>query len=41
MNGEVSDSNMNIIDRAYKKLADDIDDLEQTITDEQIDALFE
>ena len=45
INGETNDSNMHKIDRAYKTLSDDIDALEQsiadTITDEQIDALFE
>lgn len=35
--GEDRQSNMNIIDRAYKQLADDLAD---TITDAQIDALF-
>lgn len=38
VNGEGQQSNMMIIDRAYKQLADGLAD---TITDEQIDALFE
>ncbi len=37
MAGEGSQSNMMLIDKAYKELADDIAD---TITDAQIDALF-
>lgn len=37
VNGEGQQSNMMIIDRAYKQLADGLAD---TITDAQIDALF-
>lgn len=37
VNGEGNQSNMMIIDRAYKALADDIADI---ITNTQIDALF-
>lgn len=40
--GEDTGSNMNIIDMAYKVMADDIDNIKNgVITDEQIDALFE
>ena len=38
VNGEDNQSNMMIIDRAYKALSDGLND---TITDAQIDALFE
>lgn len=41
MNGTQSSSNMQIIDRACKEMADDISALENgIITAEQIDALF-
>lgn len=41
ISGEDNQSNMKIIDSAYKELADDITELSETITSEQIDALFE
>jgi len=41
INGEGENSNMRIIDRAYKTLADRISSLsDNTITSAQIDALF-
>lgn len=41
INGEGNASNMQIIDRAYGQLAEDIDELgSDIITEEQVDAMF-